>query len=117
MLHTVVFHELLVSCLFDDTLVHGLLLLEAVGLFHLFHLLEVVLSHDVVSGCLSHLGVLDSQLLLFHFSLHSQLVLAVAVFLISVSDDSDLVSFALGLLDLLPGFLFFKFQEGDSVRE
>ena len=115
--NVVILHELLVSLLFDGSFVELLLPLEPVGLLDLLHLHQLVLSHDVVPSSFSLLGILQGQLLLVHFALQSQLVLAVPVLFVPVSDYPDLVCFALGLLNLLPGFLLLEFEQSDSVRE
>ena len=59
--------------------------------------------------------VLDQPILLLLLSHLPKLILTHSVFLIALPDLHHLLSLSLRLLNLLPRFLLFHFQQGDSV--
>ncbi len=92
------------------------LFLQAKGVLQLLHLFLLILVLDGMSVGLPHGLVLLQLELLVHFSLLSLLLLLPSVLLVPLPGLHNLLSLLLGLLDLLPGFLFFQLEEGDSIR-
>lgn len=111
----IIFHIFLLFLKGDNLFVLLGLIFQTLGFVNLTHLFFLEVLINSLSLVIFLLIVWHESLLFFKFTLASYFIFAVPVFIVSLSDLHYLICLTLGLLNLLPGFLFLQFKEGDTV--
>lgn len=81
----------------------------------MLHLFIVIYLSNLISSLFFLSLVFHETSFFIICTLLTELVLVKSILVISCSSFHYLISLAFGLLDFLPSFLFFKFEEGYSV--